>query len=386
MKRSLLILFALPFLLNAQSVTVNTVKEGLFFKQMIKSRQAENGLFTYSTSADNLPDSIYTYEGEEKRLYSKAAFTYDDTGRVLQEKGIEQLNNGEDSGREYKIDYAYTQENDLLKTEEIKSVLVNGNWVYYTKLITVVNSKNALFSAEMHEFDPDADSWVLFYKYTPVEFDDSNRPIAFSDSVIEDWTSKIDTAVHRIEVSYNELGQVAWNTLFWMNSPVFVEVDEWVPVQRWVYTYNEDNMPLKVDHYDYDYYDRVEDVEWVYELTIEREFDDNGNMLSEVYYDERGVRGATYCTYTYSTPNANEVFFSVESDIYPNPVSDVLFVRVEGTDNAVIILVNITGGIVAQQTTSGAVTEFPVQSLAKGNYFLIVKTDRGVKTHKVIIK
>ena len=357
MKKTLLMLFALPFLLSAQNAMGN-----------------------------NFPDSVYIYEGGERILVGKAAFAYDDAGRVLQEKGIEQLNNGEDSGREYKIDYTYTQENDLLKTEEIKSVLVGGNWVYYTKLITVTNSKNAPFSGEMHDFDPDAGNWVLFYKLTPVEFDNSNRPIVFSDSVIENYITYIDTAVRREEVLYNELGQVVWRTSFWMNSPTFKEVDEWVPVQRWVYTYNEDNMPLKIDHYNYDYADRVEGVEWIYSLTIEREFDDNKNMLSEVYYNEKGVRGATYNIYTYPTPDANDVVISIESDIYPNPVSDVLFVRVEGVDNAVLTLVNVAGGIVVQQKASGAVTEIPVQSFAKGYYFLIVKTKKGVKTHKVIIK
>jgi len=386
MKRTLLMLFALPFLLSAQNVTVNTVKESSFVKQMIKSKQAENSVFTYSAAGNNLPDSIYTYNVEGKRLINKAAFTYDGVGRVLQEKGVEYNYYGNPQS-EYKKDYVYTQEGDFFKIEEIESILVDEEWVYYNKLVTVYNSENMRTPLVYDNFDYDEDHWVLDYKYTPVEFDDSNRPIAYMDSTFEKSyiSGDLDTSVMRMEISYNELGQDILYTTF--HHPFDDEVeDEWMPLQRIEITYNENNKFLKQTYYDYDYKGEVEDDDWIYDLTIDFEYDEKGNLISEVYGDEDGVRGGTYYENIYFVPDANDVIFSIESNIYPNPVSDVLFVSIEGADNAVITLVNALGGVVAQQAASGSVTEIAVQSLAKGNYFLIVKTDKGVKTHKVIIR
>ena len=389
MKKTLLILFALPFLLSAQNVTVNAMKESSFVKQMIKSKKAENSVFVYSAVGNNLPDSIYTYDGEEKNLYSKAAFTYDDAGRVLQEKGVEQIYYGENSSREYKKEYSYTQDGNNIMTEEIYSIIDNGEWVYFEKLVTVYNSENTYTPMEYNTFDYIEDGWVIDYKYTAVELDDKNRPVAYIDSTFEKsfYSGDVDTSVMRIEVSYNELGQDSLYTTFHMNEVVLKEIDEWVPLQQIEIVYNENNKFLKQISYEYDYEDEVEDVDWIYEYTVDFEYDEKGNVISEIVSsDEYGMFGAIYYTNIYSISNANDVIFSVKSNIYPNPVSDVLFVSIEGVDKAILTLVNAAGGVVAQQTVSGSVAEIPVQSFAKGNYFLIIKTNQGTKTHKIIIK
>ena len=379
-------LFALPFLLSAQNVTVNTGKESSFVKQMIKGKQAENSVYLYSGTGNNLPDSIYTYEGEEKELYSKAAFTYDDAGRVLQEKGEEYLNYGDDSGLEYKIDYIYTQEGDNIKTEEIKSIFVDDEWVYFSKLVTVYNSGDMRFPLGYDYFFYDEDHWNLDFKFVSIEFDESNRPIVSMDSVFEKSyiSGDIDTAVLRVELSYKELGQDILLTTFHKNKLVFNEIDEWIPLQQVEFTFNEDNKMLK--QVSYDYTDEVEGVDWIYNYTTDFEYDEKRNLISEVYSSSHGSTGVTYYKNIYSTTDANDVIFAVKSKIYPNPASDILYVSIEDIDNAVLTLVNATGGVVIQKAASGSVTEIPVQSLSKGNYFLIIKTGQGIKTHKVIIK
>ncbi len=75
MRKFLLMLCAFPCLLGAQSVTKNVIKEKSLIQQFVKNRQAESRVFVYSGSESNLPDSIYTYYGEERELVSKAALT-----------------------------------------------------------------------------------------------------------------------------------------------------------------------------------------------------------------------------------------------------------------------------------------------------------------------
>ena len=123
------------------------------------------------------------------------------------------------------------------------------------------------------------------------------------------------------------------------------------------------------------------------EYKIEYTYTEMGDMLkkeeTESHFENEKWKDYIKTVQVYNISNIN---VSVQSDIYPNPVSDVLYVTLEGADNAVITLVNMAGSVVLQQKTSHPSTSIPVQSFAKGFYFLTVKTDKGIKTHKVIIR
>ncbi|MDR2146835.1 MAG: T9SS type A sorting domain-containing protein, partial [Tannerella sp.] len=117
---------------------------------------------------------------------------------------------------------------------------------------------------------------------------------------------------------------------------------------------------------------------------------EKGNLSYEItVFEGEGYREefeAFYTNFYESVIDANEVILSFQSAVYPNPVSDVMNVTVEGADNALITLVNINGSIVFQQKTSRRVTPISVKSLTKGYYFLTVQAGKQMKTYKILIR
>ena len=377
MKKILLLLGVLPCLLSAQ----NVVKERSLVKQMIKDKQLEDRVLLYSGSEKNLPDSVYTYHGQDKDLISKSALTYDNNGRIVQEKGVRYLNyDGVSQGsEEYKIDYVYTQKGNLIEEDVTTSYLVNGEWISAYKVVSVYNSADLYSPIEYYVYNYDGDNWVLDWSTTATEFDDKNRPIVYMDSTFYP-SYDADTFVMRMNMVYNEIGLYSLITTF---IPVDEAGEEWMPLEKIELVYNEDGKLVRDVHSDYDKYVLA----WIPSYTYSYEYDEAGNRISEIESSEYGVTDEIYYTNIYSSiPDANSVLLSVQAKIYPNPVSDVLYVTLEGIDNAVVTLVNAAGRVVAQQNISHSIASIPVQSFAKGYYFLVIQTSKGTKTHKVIIR
>ncbi|MDR2915347.1 MAG: T9SS type A sorting domain-containing protein [Tannerella sp.] len=395
MKKVLLMLCAFPCLLSAQSVTKNVAKEKSFIQQIAKNRQAEGRVFVYSGSEDNLPDSIYTYYGEEKTLVGKAAITYDENGRRVQEKGVHYaiINTGEavtEAEVEYKRDYTYTQKSDSLIEEIIYSNLLEEEWSYRDKELNVYNANNIQIGMYLYDYDPETQEWVLDYMNVATEFNEDGNPVIVVDSTV---VGGVLEKTAYMAASYNELEQIIGVIIYeasdeesLMVKPVSAEEatpeGEWVPIAKFEITYNEDGKRIEDTYYEYD-----EDAEdWVYESTINYGYDEKGNLISQIDSNDDGNLGEIYYTNVYSSETSNDVIISIQSAIYPNPVSDVLNVIVEGTDHAVLTLVNAAGSVMVQQKITQPEVSIPVQSFAKGYYFLIIQTNKDVKTHKVIIR
>ena len=399
MKKFLLVLFTLPFLLNAQNVTMNLAKEKpsvrqmmndrrvegrttvtkktSFVKQMMKDFQAESRVTTYAGTEKKLPDSLYVYYGEEKEFIAKVFLTYDENGRIVQQLAVIDYDGDGIPDEEEKIEYVYTQKGDQIEVEEIYSYFIEGKWEYDEKFVSLYNSDDLYSPVEYYEYYYNEDKWDLDWKRIATEFDEKGRPI-----VIIETTTWDEDDVNRQDITYNE------NGLF--NLIIYSELkaeDTWEPYGKREFFYDEDGKLTK-EVYSYYWYnnDMLEgEKEWVVSNTIEYEYDENGNKARESFIEEEWTE-TFYYTYFYSSSTGNDVIFSVQSSIYPNPVSDVLNVTLEDADNAVISLVNAAGSVMVQQKTSKTVTSIPVQSFAKGYYFLIVQTSKGVKTHTVIIR
>ena len=407
MKKLLLVLLcALPYFLSAQSVTTSVIKEKSSVKQMLKSRldaglktakeksftnqmindlQAENRVSAYAGTENNLPDSINIYWGEGKLLVAKVVFKYDDKGRIVQERvfydisedGIIEENEG------FVADYVYTQKGDLIELEVKASVFVGDYGFLALKEVSLYRPEDLSSHIEIYRVvfvesesysqieyqisyyeDDESDDGVFERKAT--EFDTEGRPI-FAEGIDHEQSP------FRYSLEYNEKGLISVVT--------FLNSDD-SPHRKTEYTYNEDNQLITETISEY----------WngnVGTYTKNYEYDEKGNP--NYYYEDFGDEGMGILIYltnyysTGSTPDANDVI-SIKSNIYPNPTSDVLNVTLDGADNAVITLVNAVGSVVVQQNIGNSVTTIPVQSLAKGYYFLIVQTSKGTKTHKVIIR
>lgn len=74
--------------------------------------------------------------------------------------------------------------------------------------------------------------------------------------------------------------------------------------------------------------------------------------------------------------------------IYPNPAEETFTVNIPGNNNknALISIVDITGKTMEQITTQQTITTLSRGNMDGGVYFLIVRTEKGAFTNKLILK
>jgi len=368
MKRIFLILLAFPYLANAQ---------------------------VYETI-----DSVYTYEGENRTPVRIAAYTYGGNNgnwnEMTQERGMLDIN--EDGvisdDEEYMIDYTYTNKGDW--SEEKVLYEEEGLWYYKTpdgwsaqfKFVLCYTfpyktlMRNYQFSDKevIHNyqlFNYEEDDWLLAMKRLTVEYNDRNLPSVQIDSM---YYTDGTAIAQRIELLYNEDGRCSVSTIYEETDLLALEHD-WNASFKTEFFYNrEGKVEKEIDyHYSGD--------EWSYSSTTEYKYNDgHGDCISEIRSNKNGIVSEIYYEYKYSIRGANEHISSVQTKAYPNPVSDVLHVSINGADNATITITNIAGSIVVQQKTNQPITQIPVHSLSGGYYFLTVQTATKTETHKVFIK
>ena len=350
MKKIVLILLAFPYLANAQ---------------------------VYETI-----DSVYTYEGAEKKLVRVTAYTYGESSEAwnekTQERGLFDIN--EDGvisdDEEYKVDYTYTRKGDLFEEEAMWYYKMPDGWSETAKSVIYYYSSDMTIIDNYRIYTYDEDKWLLAMKRVTTEYNDEKLPSVQIDSLyFTDGTA----IVQRTDFLYNEDGRYS-ESIFYEHPDITVIGGELKITRKTEYFYNEDGKVAKEMNYNHN------GEEWCYSSTIDYEYDERGNCVSIITRDEYNIIDEVYYKYKYSTRDSNEKFFSVQSKAYPNPVSDVLYVTIDGADNAVITLTNIAGSIVAQQKTNQPTTQIPVHSFAKGYYFLTVQTATKTETHKVFIK
>ena len=231
---------------------------------------------------------------------------------------------------------------------------------------------------ESYFYTYEEDSWVESGKVITTKFDDKDRPLECIDSVFNEDGYYADAI---FIYTYNESG--LFSSVSYGSKVQDESEEKWNINYKKYYTYNEDGKIIKEVT---SFYYEEEEMDWVSE-SADYYYDEHGNLIKIIYtYEDGEIEEISFTNFYSSGSNANEVFLSVKSNIYPNPASDVLNVTIEGADNAVITLVNAAGSIVVQQKTSNLVTSIPVRFFSKGYYFLTVKTSKGTKTHKVIIR
>ena len=86
-----------------------------------------------------------------------------------------------------------------------------------------------------------------------------------------------------------------------------------------------------------------------------------------------------------STEYVNE---SLEINLFPNPVSDQLFVDIDnlGSNNATIQIYNTIGELIQRTTTNDSRTAIALPNLIGGLYICEVRVEGKVKVGKFIVK
>ena len=337
-------------------------------------------VFANMVNAQNLPDSIYTYNGKNRMLSSGAAISYDKAGRKILEKGI--INrNGDDILNEedqaYKKEYVYIEIENMLKVEETELHLDNEEWKNYSKIVAIYNTSNPNIPVERYDYTIYNEEWLLFANTIGTEYDKMGRPVVLMDTFFN-ISSLIAEEVIRIEVAYNNDGMPEFTKE--LMPDIESGNENWIPYRKRENTYDGKKLMKEV------YYFHEGDENWTHSYEYVYTYDDNGNITSMIRFDGNFSSETHYKNVYAQEGNSNDAILSVQSNIYPNPVSDVLYVTLEGVDKADITLVNAAGSIMIKQKTSLPAISIPVRSFAKGYYFLIIQTKNGTKTHKVIIR
>jgi hypothetical protein len=90
--------------------------------------------------------------------------------------------------------------------------------------------------------------------------------------------------------------------------------------------------------------------------------------------------------YDKATPNSVQNVKALNTRIFPNPADHELQVHLEGYKTGTISLYDITGREVAQAAISNiADYSFDTRNIIAGSYFLIIKSEKSVESHKVSI-
>jgi hypothetical protein len=83
------------------------------------------------------------------------------------------------------------------------------------------------------------------------------------------------------------------------------------------------------------------------------------------------------------SPTAVQETFSQQLEVYPNPVSDVLFIRNLPCETVDYAIFNVLGQLMTEGSSSGTIS---VSELEKGIYLLQIKGEKLLETVKFIVK
>ena len=86
-----------------------------------------------------------------------------------------------------------------------------------------------------------------------------------------------------------------------------------------------------------------------------------------------------------TTVGINETAINLEMNVYPNPTTNCLTLKVEKTEGLTFQLYNLQGKVITNKKVNSATTRVAMENLPTATYFLnVVKNKQIVKTFKII--
>ena len=114
------------------------------------------------------------------------------------------------------------------------------------------------------------------------------------------------------------------------------------------------------------------------------QFTDNNLWNGNNYYRLKIVYADGHFTYSPIRLISLDITGFILS-IFPNPVRDILYINTSVNCNQVVLF-DVTGKLLISANTVGFQNTLPVRNLARGVYFITVKTDSGKKTEKIVVE
>jgi hypothetical protein len=116
--------------------------------------------------------------------------------------------------------------------------------------------------------------------------------------------------------------------------------------------------------------------------TVLLTINDSVSTQNNYYVDSTMVRiDSTNITGVITVKNGG-----AEVSVFPNPVSDKIFIELKGTSHAEIALLNTIGNEVKRISVRQEISELEVKDLAEGIYFVQIQTLQGTVTKKIIVQ
>jgi hypothetical protein len=375
MKKYLLLLLLFPCLLTAQ--VSKDGRKGASIPWLSKLQTA-NEVMLRTGVFDNLPDSTYIYY--DGILHRMLHITYNGDGWVVLEEGYTAYG-GDVADDKIKREYAYTLEGDLLVQEAITFFTPHDEnvWEEYTKEVIYYNGNGVPVRSEQY-FTDGSGGWEFNNLSATVEYNEKGNPLAVVDSIPGSGGLM---AYRRVEVTYDAQDRYTQISTF---SPD--KTEEWKLEDLIEVTYEGNSKCIE------SYYERGEKTALPY-VIVETRYDERGNIISEVEKELTGsgeYEIAWEDTYRHVYPDG-WISTGIEvvapnlgsSIVYPNPSVDYVTVSLQGANEAVVTLINISGQTVSQQTISQQAS-IAVYSLPPGVYLLTVKMAAKTDVHKLIVR
>ena len=123
--------------------------------------------------------------------------------------------------------------------------------------------------------------------------------------------------------------------------------------------------------------------------------------IGEVEYSDKGFEGSNWRGFSGMVKNGDTIggvypdswfvvgqekeFAGIEFEIFPNPVSEKIYIRIKNTTHTIALLMDLQGKEILTKEISGAETEINVSKIPAGVYFVRVISDGASTTKKIVI-
>ena len=338
---------------------------------------------------DNLPDSVYTYQGKNKTLYSGALINYDEAGRKILEEGYFNRNGDDvldENDQAYRIEYIYTEVDGRLRVEETSKQLENLEWKDYTQVVQIYDVENPDVPIERYDYSAFNNRWLLFANTIGTEFDEKGLPVVLMDTIFDVYpviqgTSEVATVseVVRFEVTYNN-DRMPEILIEFTPDDDWEENGIWTPFRKREYIY--DGRSLMNDNYFY--YD--ENV-WAYSYTYTYTYDEKGNRTSMIRLNDGSFGSEVYYENIYmSGENPNEIITDSISKAKISIVDGWLRVILEDDMSFNVSVYSMQGVLVAQQDDNHHEADLDMSNAIAGVYIVRVASGSYIQTLKFLKK
>lgn len=307
-----------------------------------------------------------------------------------------------------RIVYDYDENENMILENIWFFDTLSGNWANGQIITSVYNSENLLIQELLQTWDT-AGFWRDSVRFAFTYNDNKNliqeiQEIKNQNQQWENWS--------KWEGNYNTNGLIreeyryGWESGIWKkktfalfsyNGLLLTQIlrkvwDDygmnWIDKNRTTYTYNEIGLTAEVLG---EYYDQYANI-WYKSYTYSYLYDGLGHRTEYIYriWDELNGQWLNYFkSFNYWSELAsfavNEINIP-EISIFPNPSTGEINLRFPGNINSgTVYLLSQDGQLVLNHSFSGDFVKIS-SALTPGSYVLTVKTEKGIKSRKIIIR